>query len=103
MSDRPISAVSRVAHQRVQESVQALGGLDDNHLKFLTYFMVHELKWPNFRFEMDYRSKPKILTIHCFTQEGAELYVRPKQADLLDKMVKYLNLLEWQFKFARKP
>jgi hypothetical protein len=101
--DKPVSAVAKVVHNRVQESIRSLGGLDDKHLKFLTYYVTHELKIPAFRFEMDYRSTPKLLVIHVYTNEGQELFIRPKQADVLDKMVKYLNLPEWQFIFARKP
>jgi hypothetical protein len=99
---RPISQVAKVVEKRLQTALIELGGLEDNHLKFLTYFVKHEFKIPLFRFEMNYRSKPKTLTIHCFTDSGQEMYVKAKQVDIFDKMVKHLGLENWTFRFAEK-
>lgn len=99
---RPISQVAKVVEKRLQKALIELGGLEDNHLKFVTYFVKYEFKIPVFRFEMNYRSNPKLLTIHCYTNSGQEMFVRAKQADIFDKMVKHLGLENWTFKFAER-
>lgn len=99
---RPISQVVKVVENRLQKALIELGGLEDNHLKFLTYFVKYEFKIPHFRFEMNYRSNPKVLTIHCFTDSGQEMYVRAKQVDLFDKMTEHLGLKNWTIKFAER-
>lgn len=99
---RPISQVAKVVENRLQKALIELGGLEDNHLKFLTYFVKHEFKIPVFKFKMNYRSNPKVLTIHCFTNEGQEMFVRAKQADIFVKMAEHLGLKNWTIKFAER-
>lgn len=104
MSDKPISKVASLVHARVGEALLGLGGLEDQHLKYLTYYVRYELKVPNFRFKVDTTKNPKVLTIHCFTtgDDPKEVFIRPKQPDILDKMAKHLGLSQWKFEFARK-
>lgn len=99
---RPISQVAKVVEKRLQTALVELGGLEDKHLKFLTYFVKHEFKIPAFRFEMNYRSNPKTLTIHCLADSGQELIVKPKQADILDKIAEHLGLKNWTIRFAER-
>jgi len=102
MTKRPISAVARVVEEQVARSLSELGGLEDRHLKLLTFIVKYEFRIANFRFDIDYRSEPKTITIHCLSDDGQEVYVRPKQVDLLDKMTINLGLPKWAFRFARK-
>ena len=86
----------------ISQMVADLGGLEDKHLKLLCYLLKQELKIDNFEIDIDYNSKPKCLTIHAFTagENCFELYIRPKDLNLLDKLVVYLVLPQWKFKFA---
>ena len=99
---RPISTIAQVVESRISAGLIEMGGLDDGHLKFLSYVIAHEFKISTFRFEMDYRSTPKKLTIRTYIPDGPEFYVKPKQADLLDKIRDYMNLANWVISFRER-
>jgi hypothetical protein len=82
--------------------VADLGGLEDKHLKFLTFFLREEMKIEFFDLYVDYECAPKVVTIHCFDSNQKEVYVRLKNAELLVLMVKFLGIPLWEFKFAVK-
>ena len=106
MTKKPVSQVVSLVQKRVEKAVSELGGLDDNHLKFLAYWLKYEMMCSHYRLEMNYQSKPKLMTIHVFSlgphREWVEFYLRPKQVDLLDKIGEYLKLAEWEIEFAKR-
>ena len=102
MEKRPPSAVAKLVESRLKDAVIQLGGLEDKHLKFLTYYLKYEMKVPDFKLVMNYQSKPKVLTVHVFDKNGSEVYLKPKRADMFGKMVLHLGLTEWIFKFAER-
>lgn len=99
---KPVSQVVSLVQKRVENAVSELGGLDDNHLKFLAYWLRYEMRCPHYRLEMDYQSKPKLMTIHVFSQEWVEFYLKPKVPDITGKIAKYLKLDQWNIQFARR-
>src|SRR4051812_25425118 len=94
-----LSHAAKLVKERLDEQIVHLGGLEDRHIKFITYIVKHHLGFQKFRFEIRYLDKPKTLTIHIFAEDGTELFVKPKPADMIDKMNEYLNLPLWRFDF----
>lgn len=103
MSDKPISPLVKRVVERVNDDLIHLGGLTDQHVKMITFYVTEKLGFKKFRYEIKYLEKPKRFIIHIFSHDGTmELYCKPKPADILDKMAEYLKLPEWKISFAER-
>jgi hypothetical protein len=100
---KPLSTVSSLVHKRVSKAVEALGGLEDYHLKFISYFLKHELKLKRFTLAVNYESVPKAITIFVYDDDGKEVFLKPKQADQPAKIIEHLQLPLWELKFRERP
>lgn len=95
-------AASKLA-SKLNNELHFLGGLSDQHIKFISFFIQEKLGFRKFRYEIKYLETPKRLIIHVYTPEGQELYCRPKPADLFAKMVEYLGIdKDWVIIFAKR-
>lgn len=102
MKEREASPLVKKVIDKVNNELVHLGGLTDQHTKFITYFVNQVLKFENFRFELRYLESPKRFIIHVYTVDGQEVWCKPKPADILDKMEKHLKMEGWRIEFAKR-
>jgi hypothetical protein len=98
-----INGVGQKLAKKLNDQLHFLGGLEDQHIKFITFFVKEKLGFSKFRFEIKYLETPKRIIIHLYTVDGQELWCKPKPADMFDKMVEFLNLeKDWKIEYAKK-
>ena len=103
MSDKPLEQAAKKLYSKLNEQLLVLGGLTDDHIKFITFFITERLGFSKFRFEVRYLESPKRFIIHLYTLQGQEIYTRPKPDNLLDEMTDFLDLKDWKIEFAKRP
>ena len=85
--------------ERLSDQFSFLEGLTDKHIKFITYFLSHEMKVPHFDIEIKYLGQKEII-LHVFDDQANEVFIKPKSGSSFDKFKQYLNLPAWDVKFA---
>lgn len=102
MNKSPIVTAVEKIQKDISAKMADLGGLHDNHIKFITYYLIDVIKIENFTFEIKYLEKPKRFVIRTFTKNGQEVYCKPKPADFLDKMRDHMGLDQWVIEFNKR-
>jgi len=100
--DKPKSKLSFLAHERMGDQIVALGGLEDRHIKIISWFIKDILRFDQFRLEMKYLETPKRLIIHLHSDDGNELFIKLKDSQPIDKIKEYLQLPSWTVELAKK-
>lgn len=102
-------------NEKVQEMLQKfdkeyLGGLTDNHIKWLKVYCLERFGNKNPHIIIDIHTRPKDIRITPITSDGKIININlwlQFQEDFLDKdqeeMPGFLGLNGWRIRFARMP